>query len=144
MRIEDIPHLVQIDEKSNHPSWTAGMFERELNLPFSYTVVAEHDDSADHKTSIVGFGIAWVLGEIAQINQLAVVPEQRRSGVGQALLSHILNHCRQKRCMKIELELKDGNLPAQSLYEKMGFGIVGRRKQFYPDGDAVLMECRLS
>ena len=33
------------------------------------------------------------------------------------------------------LEVRAGNIPAQRLYEKLGFEIVGRRRHYYRDGE---------
>ena len=37
------------------------------------------------------------------------------------------------------LEVKEGNVAAFALYRKLGFRVVGRRKNFYPDGVACLV-----
>ena len=45
------------------------------------------------------------------------------------------------RIERITLEVRDSNTAAQSLYEKLGFVRVGRRKGYYSDNneDAIIM-----
>lgn len=64
----------------------------------------------------------------------AVMPEQRNSGVGSALLSHFLEMCRCKQVNFVFLEMRMNN-PALSLYEKFGFHKVGQRKNYYLGND---------
>ena len=66
-------------------------------------------------------------------------------GIGSALMEHLMEVSRLRGCVKMELELHEGNFPAQIFYEKTGFRIAGRRRQFYDMGqgrmcDAILME----
>ena len=76
-------------------------------------------------------------GEIANI---AVSPEHRRQGVGRALLSALEQEARASGICTLFLEVRLGNLPAQRLYEGVGYRAVGRRKNFYslPTEDALI------
>ena len=45
------------------------------------------------------------------------------------------------------LEVRDGNTPAQKLYEKLGFLPIGVRRGYYDDaegGDAIVMKTELA
>ena len=115
------------------------MFERELNLPMSLIMVAERAGEP------VGFGVMWVVTETAQLLEFAVAQSHRRQGAGTGLMRRLMEAARLRGCEKMELELHEGNYPAQSFYEKMGFEIKGRRRRFYDMGqgrmsDAILME----
>lgn len=137
---QDIPHLVKIDQVSNRPPWTKKMFERELELPFSFGLICQFQEEP------IAFGILWLVNgtETAQIVQLAVAPNYRGKGIGKELLKGLIDFSQKHACKKIELELREDNIPAKKLYEKLGFKIVGERKNFYDDCDGVLMECSLS
>ena len=143
LRAEDVSRLAEIDAVSNIPSWTRGMFERELELPISLSAVAVHNEIP------VAFGIAWTVGDTAQLHQIAVSENYRRNGVGRLILKDLFESARRRGCGKMELELRKGNEPARFLYEKMGFKINGERKGFYEkvgslqSEDAVLMSCEL-
>lgn len=137
MTIEDIPALAEIDALSNRPAWTSNMFRKELDLPFSLQVVASE------KEMPIGFGVIWILDDSAQLIQLAVSPKHRRCGVGQQLLKTLMDSARERGCKKMELEFREENSAARSLYEKMACRRVGKRKKLYTDADGILMECAL-
>ena len=63
------------------------------------------------------FGEGW-------IQNVGVVPEHRRRGVGSTLLRYCLTGCAQAGLTKVHLEVTAENLPALRLYEKVGFFVV--------------------
>ena len=76
---------------------------------------------------------------------MAVAPEARRKHVGDTLLAAAANLAREMGLARLQLEARAGNAPALALYEKHGFEIVGRRKNYYetPREDAILMTLEL-
>jgi ribosomal-protein-alanine N-acetyltransferase len=145
MTAADIPVVAEIDRASNISYWTPAMFERELQLPFSLSVVAEVEGK------VVAFGITWIVSGSAQLHQIAVSPDSRRKGVGMSILQHIMSVATRRGCKKMELEVRESNVPAVKFYEKAGFEKVGSRAQFYETTtnlkkkyeNAVLMKCEL-
>ena len=77
----------------------------------------------------------------AEILAFGVEPGRRRRGAGGALLAHVMDLLRSRRCGAVFLEVRRGNLPALSLYRAAGFREVGVRKGYFADTgeDAVLM-----
>ncbi len=135
----DIPDLVAIESSWEGARWTREMFERELHLPMSLSVVAAVAGTP------VGFAVLWTVADRAQLLEFAVAETHRRKGVGRGLISRLLEMSRGKGCAVIELELREDNDPARKFYEKLGFAVTGRRKKFYDMGqgkmrDAILME----
>lgn len=78
---------------------------------------------------------------------LMVAANQRRRGVGTALMQEALNWARAAGITKVELEVFPHNAPAIALYRKLGFEEEGRRRNLYRIGghdvDAVLMSIQL-
>jgi ribosomal-protein-alanine N-acetyltransferase len=79
------------------------------------------------------------------INNVAVRERYRRQGIGITLLGRILA---EGRCRGVDvalLELRAGNSAALSLYEKCGFNLTARRKNYYsePTEDALVMTIQL-
>lgn len=56
----------------------------------------------------------------AHIEDLYVKPSCRRSGVASALLSALMEDCRQRECMSVQVEVGHDNAPAVALYERFG------------------------
>lgn len=90
-----------------------------------------------------GIASMYVISGEAEIMNIAVLPEYRRNGVADALMSKLVSVAREKECEIITLEVADGNIGAISLYEKHNFVVSGRRKGFYKDADALNMEKKL-
>lgn len=68
----------------------------------------------------------------AHILNLCVAPSRQNKGIGQALLSKMLDKARRKKIETVFLEVRPSNHAAISLYNKMGFNQVGNRKNYYP------------
>ena len=90
----------------------------------------------------VGYvGFLSVLDEL-EITNVAVHPDHRRQGIGDALIDALIKHAQSIEAVRITLEVRVSNVPAIALYEKFGFVPCGTRKNFYsnPREDAVIME----
>lgn len=90
---------------------------------------------------IAGYiGLNRVLDE-SYLYNLAVLPQFRRRGVGEALLRHACGEMFGTGAAFVSLEVRCSNCAAIALYEKLGFRRAGERKDFYssPTEDAVIM-----
>ena len=58
---------------------------------------------------------------LLNVHDVAVVPERRGSGIGQALFAEAERVARMRGCCKITLEVLSGNERAQRLYQRLGF-----------------------
>ena len=115
--------------------WTAEQFREELGIDFSRTYIAYDGGEAS------GFVNIWLTPPTATINNIAVLPEKRRQGTADRLIEQSVEVCIELGMEELTLEARVSNVPAISLYEKHGFGNVGRRKNFYenPREDAFIM-----
>ena len=77
-------------------------------------------------------------GEIVNV---ATHPDYRRRGYARAVLLALLEKARQDGIVTLTLEVRESNAAAQALYASLGFGVVGKRKDFYsrPREDAIIM-----
>lgn len=89
-------------------------------------------------------GMLTVLDE-GQITNIATHPAHRRRGLGAAVLEALLAEARARGLAFVTLEVRESNVPAIALYQKLGFELVGRRPGFYrsPTEAALLMQCNL-
>ena len=96
---------------------------------------------AESEGTILGYAGMWLVLDEAHITNIAVHPLARRRGIGEALLRALMAEAYLLRIERITLEVRDSNTAAQSLYEKLGFVRVGRRKGYYSDNneDAIIM-----
>ena len=95
--------------------------------------------------SVVAYGGMLITVDEGQITNIAVHPEHRGQGLGLAIVQALIKHAKAEHLATITLEVRVSNTPAISLYRKVGFAEVGRRKGFYtkPTEDALIMELKL-
>ena len=96
----------------------------------------------------VGFMIGRVpliSGGAAEIFNIGILPDFRRQGVGNALLTEFLAVCRNLSVSEVWLETRSSNHEAIVFYKANGFQPNGIRPNFYqnPADDAQLMTLRL-
>lgn len=139
-KLYDVPAMARIERDSFSEPWSADAITKDVNAGGgTYVAVALCGEER------AGYGeIRSVAGE-AQVYNIAVAPEFRRGGIGEALLRHLIQKAEKDGCSLVTLEVRDGNGPALELYRKLGFREVGRRKGYYAKGreDAVLMDLDL-
>ncbi len=96
---------------------------------------------AECKGRVVGYALAVAeRGSRAHVVSIAVTPEYRRWGLGKALMLGLEERFRRLGLGEVVLEVAVSNTAAISLYRSLGYSIVRRIPNYYPDGeDAFLM-----
>lgn len=79
----------------------------------------------------------------AEIFTVAVSESQRGKGIGKKIVSALIEFCVSKNAESVFLEVEEENVPAISLYSRMGFEKVGIRKGFYRGKNAIIMQLNL-
>ncbi|WP_242972963.1 ribosomal protein S18-alanine N-acetyltransferase [Anaeromicrobium sediminis] len=136
MTIDDIEHVLEVENSSFPIPWSENAFRKEMeenNLAL-YVVVEEKD-------RVVGYAGMWIIGDEGHITNVAVHPNCRKKGYGDLLIDKLLNEGDKKGINAYTLEVRVSNIPAQRLYEKYGFKSVGIRPKYYEDNkeDAMIM-----
>lgn len=77
----------------------------------------------------------------ADLLTVATLPSARRRGIATVMIAHLLRRARQAGCAAVLLEVRVSNAGAQTLYRRLGFAPVGRRRRYYlaPVEDALVM-----
>ena len=99
----------------------------------------------EENEEIVGFIIADIFEDRAEIIDVAVDVMYRNKKIGDKLIKHIIDLAKENGCESITLEVKVTNKPALKLYKNNNFEIVSIRKKYYSNGtiDAYLMSRKL-
>ncbi|MER2604943.1 MAG: ribosomal protein S18-alanine N-acetyltransferase [Siculibacillus sp.] len=84
--------------------------------------------------SAVGFVLARVVVDEAEILTIAVAPSHRRRGVGRALVEELCRRLYRDRVASLFLEVDAGNTAAVTLYRRLRFEKVGERRGYYAHG----------
>ena len=132
-----IDDVIAIEEASFTNPWTRQMYLAELERPgLSFCYLARNPDH-----QVVGFCSFWRVVDELHINNLAVIPEQRRAGIATTLLRYVLAEGARLGAVRATLEVRKSNEPARLLYERMGFSVAGVRRAYYtkPVEDAIIL-----
>jgi ribosomal-protein-alanine N-acetyltransferase len=100
---------------------------------------------AEAEGVVIGFAVGKVVGDLAELESVAVDLRARLGGVGRALCGAVIDWCRGEGAVAMELEVRAASGGAIGLYRGLGFVSVGRRPGYYsgPVDDAVLMRLDL-
>ena len=136
---EHITQIEEIERKCFSRPWTVGQLRSQMR-DAQHEFIAAMDGGR-----VLGYvGLMYVLDE-GYISNVAVHPEARRQGIGDALIDALAAKAAELELAFLTLEVRESNAPAIALYAKHGFHPVGKRKNYYdaPKEDAVLMTCYL-
>jgi ribosomal-protein-alanine acetyltransferase len=136
-RREDLSAILKIEKESFPDLWGRELLEKELSLSFSRFIVAEVDGE------IVGYLIAWIIGDSCELNRIAVAPCIRKKGIGKKLLYELIDYCKSRNVKEIFLEVRESNLNAIKLYRSSGFERISIRKNYYGGESAFIYRLKL-
>ena len=139
MKREDVPAIAELEKLCFSDPWSENSIASELDNPLSYWLVAEDNGK------IAGYVGSQSVLDAADMMNLAVSPDCRQQGVGQALVNGLVQHLQKNNVIALLLEVRVSNARAISLYEKLGFEQVGRRPKYYhnPREDALILRKEL-
>ena len=137
----EVSEVVALDQICLGGLWQKEAYLREIDSDKS-TLIALHlsEPIFNVRRQIIGMGCLWSIVEEAHITLLAVHPDYRCQGLGQLLLFKLLEDAIARKLEWATLEVNENNLAAVNLYQKYGFKIAGKRKNYYqPAGDDALV-----
>lgn len=136
MEIMDLPQIEKVEKSSFSTPWPGKAFYDELmfNQFAYYTVVI-------FEGKVIGYCGFWLILDEAHITNIAIHPDYRGLGIGEATLNYVMRFAKKMGADKMTLEVRASNRVAQTLYEKLGFVSSGLRKGYYTDNkeDALIM-----
>jgi len=143
MSEHDLIEVVEIEEQSGLSRWGWAAYYAELQTGNRDLMLVAHPAKSsilEHRR-LIGYIVARETAGELHINNVAVRQNYRRRGIGRALLSRVVTEAERLGVTTAFLEVRQGNLVAQTLYEQCGFKAIARRSNYYsnPTEDAVVM-----
>lgn len=134
---EDLSVVAEIEKLCFSEPWSEKALSI-LLLPENVGVVALDGD----RVAAYG-GMTTVLDE-GSVANVATHPDYRRQGLGREIVGALQKEATSRGLSSVFLEVRVSNVAARRLYEKMGFSVIGVRKNFYrhPAEDGLAMEWR--
>ena len=131
-----VTQVAQLEKLCFSCPWSEKSVVSELENPLSLWIVAVDENI------VVGYvGSQSVMGEADMMN-LAVLPEYRRKGIAEKLVSSLIQELSKNNVSSLTLEVRASNAPAITLYEKLDFSKIGCRPGYYrnPREDALVLK----
>ena len=113
-------------------AWNENMLSGEFDCGSVFLGIRE-------KGKLVAYICARIVFDEADINNVAVLPEFRRQGLGSKLLEGLFEFCEKQNVFKFTLEVNENKMDEKKLYEKHGFEVGGERKGYYHGENALIM-----
>jgi [ribosomal protein S18]-alanine N-acetyltransferase len=129
MQLQDIDAVVAMErEACLHPlhAWSADSYRSSLQSGYWALVMT---DASGH---MAGVCVAMAGVDEAHLLNIAVAASAQGQGLGRWMLSQLDAWCLQQQLPHIWLEVRPTNTPAQALYARLGYVLMGVRKGYYP------------
>jgi len=141
--IDDLIQVIDIEKNSFPIPWSQEIFLRIIVCKGRYRV----DEDVfiimkvlARQSHVIGY-VIWeesLYEEQGHILNLAVREDERGRGNGSLLLNHALNCMRDAGMKTCELEVRESNQIARSLYDRVGMMAVDRVEKYYDVEDAII------
>ena len=137
---DDIDRIMAIMQTAFDPAYGEAWNRRQVEDALligncHYLLTAADQGLSDVPAATAGFCLSrHGFGE-EELLLFAVAPEYRGRGLGRRMLARFAADAWARGARRLLLEMRQGN-PAESLYQRFGFAVIGRRRDYYraPDG----------
>lgn len=107
-------------------AWDSEAIQALIEHPASLALVAVRPGR-----EIVGFIIAQIAADEAEILTVGVAPDRQGHGIGRQLVDGAARAAKRSEARRLFLDVADGNAAARALYASCDFTEIGRRKAYY-------------
>lgn len=137
--------VAEIHAKLFSPAWSVESVRNLLDHPASTAFIAV---IAGQPPTTVGFVMAQLAADEAEILSIGVLPEWQRNGIGRRLVEGVARAARRAEAKAVHIEVAADNDAAMELYNRTGFLGTGLRRGYYeraegPPVDALTLSLRL-
>lgn len=123
----DLPAIIQLDALSNPHPWGEGLIADALQSRKNWII-----ESVGLAPQVaLGWLTASVVLDQSELELIVIDSSMRRQGLARRLIMVWSETVAQQDVCELLLEVRESNVGAISLYESLGFELVGRRKNYY-------------
>lgn len=129
LNLSHLEQVYQIEELSFCTPWSRNSIKTEIvNKIGRYIVIMDAD-------KVVSYGGFWLVLDEANVNNIAVHPDNRGKGISKLLMNTLIDMAKKEGAKNMYLEVRSSNSVAQKLYRGLGFLMINLRKGYYTDTD---------
>ena len=135
MSEQHVAQVAALEKLCFSDPWSEKSVAGELSNELALWLVAD-----DNGSGLGYIGSQTVMGESDMMN-VAVHPDSRKQGIATGLIVGLVEELRRRGSHSLTLEVRASNDSAISLYRKLDFQEVGRRRNYYrnPREDALIL-----
>ncbi len=137
---EQIPAVIALEQAATEFPWSQKMYADSL-------VAGYWGGGLWQGPRLLGAAVVSTGAGEAHLLNMCVALDHQGQGYGRMLLAGACQQARDEGAQKMFLEVRAGNGRALNLYQSVGFGQIGVRKDYYPGAlgreDAVCMALNL-
>lgn len=121
----DLPAVIAIENAIYAFPWTLGNFRDSLAAHYAcWTYLRDGE--------LIGYAVLMQAADEAHLLNLSIAGACQRQGYGKSLLQRVCAAVHKRGARLIFLEVRPSNAAALRLYERHGFQLIGRRREYYP------------
>lgn len=129
--IDDIASINKLGILANENFTNVYNIREILDKDYEFIYVYEEDNN------VLGFIQIEKHFEVLDLINIAVSEDTRRKGIASKLIEYIIDNVEHERFL---LEVNSNNTSAIKLYQKFNFKEINIRKNYYSNGEAIIME----
>lgn len=133
MMLNDLEQIKKNLQTDFDDFWNFEIFKEELANNNSMYLVLRYENE------IVSFGGIKIILDEADIMNIVTKKNKRNQGFAKFLLNELITIAKEENCKTITLEVDENNLPAIKLYKDFEFKEVGKRKNYYKNGNTAIL-----
>ena len=133
MTLNDLEQIKENLQTDFDDFWNFEIFKEELANNNSMYLVLRYENE------IVSFGGIKIILDEADIMNIVTKKDKRNQGFAKFLLNKLITIAKEQNCKTITLEVDENNLPAIKLYKDFEFKEVGKRKNYYKNGNTAIL-----
>ena len=133
MMLNDLEQIKENLQTDFDDFWNFEIFKEELANNNSMYLVLRYENE------IVSFGGVKIILDEADIMNIVTKKDKRNQGFAKFLLNELITIAEEQNCKTITLEVDENNLPAIKLYKDFEFKEVGKRKNYYKNGNTAIL-----
>jgi len=136
-RETDLDLVASLEARCFSNPWSRDMLERHLAESQTTRVFLLRLLDAP----VAAFCSCWFLVDELHVNTVVVDFPFRRRGLGRLLMHHVLADAARSGVRRATLEVRESNVAARCLYERLGFRVTAKRPNYYtqPEEDALIL-----
>jgi len=128
LKERDLADVLRIERDMYDYPWSEEIFKDCLRVDYSNWAFIKDE-------KFIGYAILSIAVGEAHVLNICLDKEYTGQGLGECFLNELLLVAKNKCAESVFLEVRLSNAVATSLYKKMGFKQIGRRKKYYQAAD---------